>query len=720
MLLAQGSRLSMSHVWLLSIMAKTAMAWETKTLAKTTMRRGWTTKLPMQQQPALQYCRLTSTLKMSDVEDDPWYTDFTVDPATTRRPREQPSFGGGGRSDYGSNDRRPQYGQDRRPPRDSYGSSSSARPARGNSPTRYTRDTSRDDSQVDESAVERLIQARMEARGRRDFIAADAIRDELLSKHSVAVSDRDASWRTGASSSGSGLKYNGDQRGSSDRFGGGGDRRGRDFNEGRPRRQRDFGVNGHDYEQSADAVGAPNLSDLEDSEIHDLLAQRLRAKMSRDFKTADRIQYELLDAGVFVHDSLKEWRADGVSFSEMGGSGPRPSGRAERPERRRKSFYEQSPYSAQIDEADVDQIARMVAKRMRCKEKRQYDEADAILKELTDDYNVQVDDRLREWSVGGDFGEEANQQREMSEAYKSRGYTKSASSKSLSDANEEIVTQLVEERVQAKKNRNFDLADDIRDRLLEEFGVYIQDKSKLWSVGGDFTSEGGGTRNDAMYTRVGGGGETVTDEDLATITEMVISRSKARKDRNYDESDAISDMLYEKYKVKTDDSNKQWWIETDGFTQEPFSPRARVLNEEEVVAVENLLLERLDKKMDRDYDAADAIRDELRDLYNVEVNDRTRSWRTMEDFTSGSRSARPSPRQAQIVDDDDDDEFDDVDEDDEEHVITEASTFSTSNESEMSREELTALTIPELKEKLRVAGKPVSGKKAELVDRILE
>jgi hypothetical protein len=326
------------------------------------------------------------------------------------------------------------------------------------------------------------------------------------------------------------------------------------------------------------------------------------------------------------------------------------------------------------------------------------------------------------------LGEEANQQREMSEAFKSRGYIQSGSSRPLSPADEAIVVQLVNERVQAKKDREFDLADDIRERLLEEYNVYMQDKSKLWSVGGDFTSEGGGTLNDYTYTRVGGGGETINDEDLELIIDMVTNRAKARKDRDYDVADELSDTLYAKYKVRTDDSNKQWWIETEGYTQEPQSPSCRVLNEDEVSAVEDMLMERLQVKMERNFEAADAIREELKNVYSVEVNDRTRSWRTLEDQSSGSRDRRsenaPATNiQSMLSEEGEGEEVYEEEEDDDENDEASTSFFAekaTSPSTKMSPEYLAALTVPELKLMLRNAGKPVSGKKAELVDRILE
>merc|ERR1719491_742387 len=43
----------------------------------------------------------------------------------------------------------------------------------------------------------------------------------------------------------------------------------------------------------------------------------------------------------------------------------------------------------------------------------------------------------------------------------------------------------------------------------------------------------------------------------------------------------------------------------------------------------------------------------------------------------------------------------------------------STNDTMFSREDLMALTVPLLKEKLRSAGLPVSGRKADLVDRLL-
>jgi cysteinyl-tRNA synthetase len=242
--------------------------------------------------------------------------------------------------------------------------------------------------------VERLIAARTQARKSRDFDLADAIRDELLQDHSVGVFDKDYSWRTGCSAAGSGMR-GGD-------FGRGGDsRNGRESPRGQ--RRNNFGPNGHDYELSFDA--GPNQSDLSDEEIHEKLAERLQAKMSRRFDVADRIQQELLEAGVSVYDKKKEWRADGV-FIE-GPEGADASPRRGRGDGRRDNFreYQQSSFSEDVDdEESIGAISKLVAERSKCKATRQFDSADRIRDQLIDDYDVMVDDRLQEWSKGGNFG----------------------------------------------------------------------------------------------------------------------------------------------------------------------------------------------------------------------------------------------------------------------------------------------------------------------------
>jgi len=574
----------------------------------------------------------------------------------------------------------------------------------------YTRDTSRDTSNVDEDAVNRLLSERVDAKKRRDFDTADAIRDQLIQDYAVGVFDKDRTWRTGCSTSGSGMRPS--------RGGGGGGPRDRPDRSRAPDRRRsaqDFGPNGHDYRRSSDA--GPNNSDFSEPEIHDLIAQRLQAKLSRNFNKADAIQAQLLSSGVYIHDARKEWRADGIPFGDelrKDGRPGRTAGSRNDRDRDRDRPYQKSTYSSDLDEDDEDLVDALLQERSKYKQLRDFDKADAILQGLESRFNVLVDDRLREWSVGGDFGSEHNSQREMAKAMRSRGFAKSPSSAELSPEDEEIVVAKIEERVQAKQDRDFDTADRIRQELEEDFGVYINDKQRLWSAGGDF---GDGPKKTG-YKRRGGG--NLTQDEVDTISALLTKRFQAKKDRHFRTADEIRERLRNEYNVAIDDKNREWHVDTDEYIlvgKHDFSP-------EEIAAITELLSERYECKATKEYERADEIRDELRVEYNVEVDDRTKEWRyvpagdaSYEDrvFAKEAASSQASAFKRTQVDRDLEEEMNAVF-DDESQVEEGSYDVSASEETE---ESLSTLTVVALKEKLRNAGLPVTGKKSELIERLL-
>ena len=61
----------------------------------------------------------------------------------------------------------------------------------------------------------------------------------------------------------------------------------------------------------------------------------------------------------------------------------------------------------------------------------------------------------------------------------------------------------------------------------------------------------------------------------------------------------------------------------------------------------------------------------------------------------------------------------DVNDEETDSVVSEEEHISLPSESAPSRDELMALPLPLLKDMVREAGLPVSGKKADLVDRLL-
>ena len=192
-------------------------------------------------------------------EDDDWYSDY--DPSAYDNKQSETSYGGGGgggeRSYGGGGGGRSYGGGGGGGGRGSYGGGGGGRGSYGGGRSSqghdYTRDTGRDSSNIDESTINSMLEERIQAKRSRDFDTADAIRDQLMQEYSVGVDDRERTWRTGCSPSGSGMKYGGGGRQGGGQRGGG-------------RRQRDFGPNGHDYDQSADA--GPNASSLSEQEIH--------------------------------------------------------------------------------------------------------------------------------------------------------------------------------------------------------------------------------------------------------------------------------------------------------------------------------------------------------------------------------------------------------------------------------------------------------------------
>jgi cysteinyl-tRNA synthetase len=472
-----------------------------------------------------------------------FYSDF--DPSQDygyKEPQQQDDYGGGrggGGRGGGSGGRRSGGG----------GGGGS----RGGGSGEYERDTSVDSSNVDVGAVEGLIQDRTMARRKGDFDMADNIRDRLLGDHGVQVWDRELTWRTGASASGSGSRRP-QQQGSFDRRGGdrnggrGGDRNGGRGGDRGPRKPKNFGPTGHDYSPSEGA--GPITASVSEDEIHAMLAERLQCKMSRNFNDADRIQAELTGAGVFVHDGMKEWRADGVMFGDYANDGKPGRERGSRSDRNAPySQSEHSEYEANtLSEDQISEIDNLVSKRAGAKLTRMYDTADDIRDQLRDEYNVFVDDRLRQWSVGGDFGPDAPGTQDRNRPWQLSSY-----SVEPDEETEAAIQRELELRSEAKADRDFDTADSIRDNLVSDYNVVLNDRLREYSIGGEFGLPQKVDRNRPFERR---GGGDISAEEEAEIVAMVSERAEAKQKRDFDTADFLRDKLESKYCVKVDDKSE--------------------------------------------------------------------------------------------------------------------------------------------------------------------
>ena len=444
-----------------------------------------------------------------------------------------------------------------------------------------------------------------------------------------------------------------------------------------------------------------------------MLAERLQAKLNRNYDAADAIQRDLLGAGVYVHDGQKEWRADGIPFGDLeGGRGPGKT-RGSRSDGNRD--YVKSTHSTDVEGAEEELITSLANERKKFKMMREFDKADAIRDGLQK--RLFIDDRLNEWSVGGDFGEANNIKRDMAMSFGNRGYAKAPQSLPISAEDEEYIVQRIETRAEAKKDRDFDTADAIREELSGVYGVFIQDKTKMWWIG-DADMGSSPRKTPGEYTRRGGG--DLSDEDLGEIQTMIKERFFAKKDRDFNTADEIRDYLRNTYSISLDDRSKEWRVDTDEYAQ-VLKPGCIDLPENTVKYIESKISERHASKVARDYD----IRDNLRENYEVVIDDRTKEWRC-DLVDNDDLEDIPEDLETELSEDKDDswnDELDSILSVQEEHSVETGMEGPVNDEEELDDDEeesddLSSLTVVQLKEKLREAGLKVSGKKTELVERL--
>ncbi|KAL1507865.1 hypothetical protein AB1Y20_007473 [Prymnesium parvum] len=252
-----------------------------------------------------------------------------------------------------------------------------------------------------------------------------------------------------------------------------------------PQRSLRRNEHGHDYARHAD--DRARLGEAREGTVHQLLRQRLQAKLRQDFVAADDILAQLGRLGVLVNDGTKQWRADGVSFVRT---------------------YARVGPAGREDGA----VAELLARRNEARKRRDYDEADAILDELSNDYQVLVDDVEKTWSYLDGFADAAGPSRGGGgEAWGESGrggggryaydpspprarraaaprreashdYARARDCQvELRDDELDEIDELLAARLALKKKRRFDEADGIQAEL-RQLGVEIDDRGREWRV----------------------------------------------------------------------------------------------------------------------------------------------------------------------------------------------------------------------------------------------
>ncbi len=277
-------------------------------------------------------------------------------------------------------------------------------------------------------------------------------------------------------------------------------------------------------------------------------------------------------------------------------------------------------------------------------------------------------------------------------------YAKSIHSEPLEKKDdEEEVWNLIHDRLEARRVKDFDLADLIRDHLYKEYRVSVDDQLRQWSVGGEFDVEatqslrsGSPTAADGktessfvkVYNQRGGNGQ-LSENEVLLVKAMIKRRAEEIARYNLQAAESIRQGLKKKFYVIIDDVNSEWHVRGNDFIISPTLKSIPQAVEKSKMEIEALIRERNQAKEEGDYQRADEIRSDLFNSYSIVLDDRLKEW-----------SISDNQGNLKEFDDDDDDE--------------------------LTTDNLSSLTVAQLKDKLKAAGLSVTGRKAELIDRLLQ
>lgn len=232
---------------------------------------------------------------------------------------------------------------------------------------------------------------------------------------------------------------------------------------------------GHDYilETNSD----PNLREncrLTEEQIHVLIAKRLHCKKTHNFADADKIMTALNANGIYLQDKSRKYRVDGENhFGRKQRYVRRGSGRGLAPE-------------------ELAEIADVVEERARHKRMREYHVSDKLTDALKERYGVRVNDKKREWSIGVASKDNDGATTDGNDNYyiPTPLANKDHPTHTMSDEVKEVIRNRLHDRVTARKNKKYKDADRIRDELMGEYSILIDDRNKEWKVVDEFDDDG--------------------------------------------------------------------------------------------------------------------------------------------------------------------------------------------------------------------------------------
>ena len=368
-----------------------------------------------------------------------------------------------------------------------------------------------------------------------------------------------------------------------------------------------------------------------------------------------------------------------------------------------------APINPNICTLTKTEILQHLKERTKARRSQNFQKADEILSRLKRD-NVFVNDATKQWRADGrsfiDFsspgantaGTNDNNHRQMYVEY-----TKARNSKSLSIRDEEYILTKLKERHDAKRNRDYDTADDILDELRFLKNVQVDDTKRTYRIVDPFKVE---------YTFGGKRVNNIHPDILHAIESKIKERANAKKKKEYDVADDILKELTEIHDVRVDDVKKEWhFMRKKGSSDDVDGGNSKS------TLKDNKKKKGREERSSRQYGG---------NRIEASISD----WSLAEDEPENNDNNVIMPEGISLVDDgpnDDDEKSIPIPEgivfSDEEPAVQSSgehddSSSQTSNTDDTIAE-LESLTVPILKEKLREAGLPVSGRKIELIERLM-
>jgi hypothetical protein len=307
------------------------------------------------------------------------------------------------------------------------------------------------------------------------------------------------------------------------------------------------------------------------------------------------------------------------------------------------------------------EIISLIVERNKARRSRNFELADSFLKKLHYN-NVYLDDKKKLWRADGESFQQVPQ------------YRKDPNSKPISDRDEAYIQIKVQERAQAKFARKFNVADDILDELRFLKNVVVNDDTLTWRVTEAYKTvyEFGGRRL-----------HNVPEETLRSIEQLIKERAEAKDCKKYNVADEILDTLMEEYGVRVDDAKKAWF----------FLPRTREMGDDMTHVSEQAITRAGNEENRNTFNLKQSSfeKSEIPLGISFDEDDSLPTGISLE--TEEEEKIDKIPQGIQINQDD-------------------------GESDETVKIDLNSFTVPQLKDKLREAGLPVSGRKSELVARL--